>query len=66
MTCPHYTSAAVPGADVSGGFGSVYFSQAGPKAQKDILVAELDSGTGSAVNGSSLVAFSGEFYVKGE
>ncbi len=56
----------VSGADVSGGFGSVYFSTAGPKAQADILVAELDSGTGSAVGGSSLVALSGEFYVNGQ
>jgi hypothetical protein len=34
----------VDGADVSGGFGSVYFSTTGPAQQGDILVADLASG----------------------
>jgi hypothetical protein len=56
----------VDGADVSTGFGSVYFSQSGPTGKTDILVAELTSETASALSEGDLLALSGNFYVKGE
>ena len=55
----------VDGADVSSGFGSVYFSTTGPTGKDDILVAELNSGTGTKLT-SGLKTYWGEFYVKGE
>jgi hypothetical protein len=56
----------VEGADVSGGFGSVYFSQSGPAEPGDILVAGLQSESGCRYGGSALVPLSGKFYVKGK
>ncbi len=56
----------VDGADVSEGFGSVYFSTTGPAAKEDILVADLDSGTSTAESAPGLKSLSGNFYVKGE
>ncbi len=56
----------VEGADVSEGFGSVYFSTGGPTQQEDILVADLASGTSTADLAPALKSLSGEFYVKGE
>jgi hypothetical protein len=55
----------VPDADVSGGFGSVYFSTSGPKDEDDILVAELNSGTGTKLS-NGLETYGGSFYVKGQ
>ena len=56
----------VKNADVSGGFGSVYFSTTGPAAHDDILVADLASGTASVRSAPRLETYSGEFYVVGE
>jgi hypothetical protein len=56
----------VDGADVSGGFGSVYFSTTGPASEDDILVAELNSGTSTKLISGGLKTFWGEFYVKGQ
>ena len=56
----------VDGADVSKGFGSVYFSTSGPTQQEDILVADLASGTSTAYLAPALKSYSGEFYVMGE
>jgi hypothetical protein len=53
----------VPGADTSGGFGSVYFSQSGPLELADILVAELQSATGTSADGG-LSVLTGRFYVR--
>lgn len=55
----------VDGADVSGGFGSVYFSTTGPANKDDILVAELASGTGTKLT-EDLKTYGGEFYVIGQ
>ena len=56
----------VKGADVSGGFGSVYFTMTGPENEGDILVADLASGTGTIETLPLLKTLSGNFYVKGE
>jgi hypothetical protein len=56
----------VEGADVSEGFGSVYFSTAGPAEKEDILVADIASETGTVNSVPGLKWLSGEFYVKGE
>ena len=56
----------VTGADVSTGFGSVYFSQSGPTGKDDILVATLSSETATAESAPGMKSFSGNFYVKGE
>ncbi len=56
----------VDGADVSTGFGSVYFSTAGPTGKNDILVATLSSETATAEFAPGMKSFSGNFYVKGE
>ena len=56
----------VKDADVSEGFGSVYFSTTGKIGKDDILVADLDSGTCTAESAPDLKSLSGEFYVKGE
>jgi hypothetical protein len=56
----------VEGADVSEGFGSVYFSTAGPAEKEDILVADIASETGTANSVPGLKWLSGEFYVKGK
>jgi len=56
----------VDGADVSGGFGSVYFSTTGPAQPGDILVAGLDCGTGTTVTLPLLKTYAGAFYVVGE
>jgi hypothetical protein len=54
----------VEGADVSSGFGSVYF---GAKVGKsDILVADLASGTYTAESAPNAELLSGNFWVKGE
>ena len=54
----------VDGADVSSGFGSVYF---GAKVGKDdILVADLTSGTFTAESAPDAESLSGNFWVKGE
>jgi len=54
----------VEGADVSEGFGSVYF---GNKIGKDdILVAYLASGTYTAESAPNAESLSGSFWVKGE
>jgi hypothetical protein len=53
----------VDGADVSGGFGSVYFSTTGPANKDDILVADLASGTSTVDLAPALRPYSGEFYV---
>jgi hypothetical protein len=57
---------AVEGADVSGGFGSVYFSQSGPANPGHILVAFFQSESGCRYGGMTLVPLNGKFYVKGE
>ncbi len=57
---------AVEGADTSGGFGSVYFSQTGPANPEDILVADVESETGHCFGGCNMHPLSGNFYVKGE
>ena len=56
----------VEGADVSEGFGSVYFSTTGKKDKDDILVTDFDSGTYTAESAPGLKSLSGNFYVKGE
>jgi hypothetical protein len=53
----------VEGADTSGGFGSVYFSQTGPADESDIKVAELQSATGTRAGGSGFAPLGGTFYV---
>ncbi len=54
----------VDGADVSAGFGSVYF---GSKiGVDDIQVAELASGTFTADSAPSVESLSGSFWVTGE
>lgn len=55
----------VTNADVSGGFGSVYFAQV-PAGNFDIQVAEISSGHGNKEDGGTLVPFSGKFYVTGQ
>lgn len=56
----------VDGADVSSGFGSVYFSTNGPNGKDDILVAELNAGAGTKLLAGGLKTYWGEFYVKGD
>jgi hypothetical protein len=56
----------VAGADVTSGFGSVYFSTSGPASEGDILVAELNSGTRIKQMSGAMTTFWGEFYVKGQ
>ena len=56
----------VDGADVSTGFGSVYFSQSGPVGKDDILVATLASETATAESAPGMTTLTGNFYVKGE
>ena len=56
----------VTDADVSEGFGSVYFSTSGPTGKDDILVATLSSETATAESAPGMKSFSGNFYVKGE
>ncbi len=56
----------VDGADVSEGFGSVYFSTTGKIGKTDILVADLDSGTCTSDSAPSEESLSGSFWVKGE
>ena len=56
----------VSGADVSEGFGRVYFSTTGPAGKADILVADLASGTATADLAPALKSLSGNFYAKGE
>jgi hypothetical protein len=56
----------VEGADVSEGFGSLYFSTTGPAAQADILVAELTWVTGTGKTTPDSKGLSGNFYVTGE
>jgi hypothetical protein len=51
-------------ADVSGGFGSVYFSNNGPAKRTDILVAGFTSGIYTAQLVPDVESLSGEFYVK--
>jgi len=54
------------GAAVSGGFGSVYFSRSGPAEHGDILVADLDSATGTIRTVPLLKTYAGSFHVKGD
>ena len=56
----------VEGADVSGGFGSVYFSTSGPTGKDDILVAEFESATATNCRDSTLYTLDGAFYVTGK
>ena len=56
---------AVAGADVSSGFGSVYFSTTGPENAGDIQIAALNSETCTAQSGSTTF-LGGHFYVKGQ
>ncbi len=56
----------VSGADVSGGFGSVYFTTAEPTGKDDILVVTLSSETATAESAPGMKSFSGNFHVKGE
>jgi len=56
----------VEGADTSGGFGSVYFSQTGPTNPEDILVADVESETGHCFGGCNMHPLNGSFYVKGQ
>jgi len=53
------------GADVSGGFGSVYFSETGPANPSDILVAEVRSETGTFQHAGSTFGLTGGFYSTG-
>lgn len=55
----------VTGADVSEGFGSVYFSTTGPVKPSDIFLADLAAGTSTAESAPTMESLSGEFYVKG-
>jgi len=55
----------VEGADVSEGFGSVYFSTTGPAEHGDILVADLDSATGTLRTLPLLKTYNGQFLVRG-
>ena len=56
----------VDDADVSSGFGSVYFSQSGPVGKDDILVATMTSETATAESAPGMTTLTGNFYVKGE
>jgi len=56
----------VEGADVSEGFGSVYFSTTGPAEEGDILLSDLDCATGTTLTLPLLKTCTGEFYVAGE
>ncbi len=55
----------VSGADVSSGFGAVYFAKA-KKNASDILVAELDAGACTADASGSMDTYYGSFFVNGE
>ena len=55
----------ISGADVSSGFGSVYFSTTGKIGKDDILVATLSSITGTADTDGDMESLSGNFYVRG-
>ena len=57
---------AVPGADTSGGLGSVYFSQTGPARPADIKVVDFRSATGSRRDGGALTGHDGEFFVNAD
>ena len=54
----------VDGADVSEGFGSVYFSTSGPAEVGDIRVAQLSWGTATIQTVPDLKSLIGNFYVK--
>ena len=54
----------VDGADVSNGFGSVYFSTTGPIGRNDIRIATLQTETGSTADATT--TFDGYFYVYGD
>ena len=55
----------VSGADVSGGFGAVYFAKA-KKNASDILLAELDAGACTADAEGAMDIYYGSFFVAGE
>lgn len=53
----------VAGADTSGGFGSVYFSQSGPTSGGDIKVADFNSAASVSSTEEALYQHNGAFYV---
>ncbi len=53
----------VAGADTSGGFGSVYFSQSGPTSGGDIKVADFSSAASVSSTEEALYQHNGAFYV---
>ena len=55
----------VDGADVSEGFGSVYFSQSGPASAGDIKVADFSSAVSTRSAGSAMSTLAGELFVRG-
>jgi len=52
-------------ADVSKGFGSVYYAQS-KKSVNDILLADLDAGAGTKLSEGGLETTDGSFFVKGK
>lgn len=56
----------VSGADVSGGFGSVYFSTTGPADGNDIKVADFAAAAAHAFDQGQPEALTGAFYVNGQ
>lgn len=56
----------VSGADVSGGFGSVYFSSSGPADGGDIKVADFAAAVAHAFDQGQPETLTGAFYVNGQ
>jgi len=54
----------VSNADVSAGFGSVYFTTTGPTRPSDIFLADLTAEVSTADSAPAMESLSGEFYVK--
>ena len=56
----------VEDADISEGFGSVYFSADGPRSERDICLATCTAATGIRPAAGSLATLNGAFYVTGK
>ena len=56
----------VEDADVSSGFGSVYFTTGATRNAGDIRIATIEAEIGSADNGDALTTLTGYFYVNGD
>ena len=56
----------VEDADVSEGFGSVYFSASGPRSERDICLGTCTAATGIRPAAGDLATLNGAFYVTGK